>query len=47
VYAARGERFFDPLDARRMLTQSRIDYAQTLGDLWTAAEVEGVAQLDR
>ncbi len=48
VYAARGERFFDTLDARRVLTQARTDYAQTLGDLWAAAaEVEAVAQFDR
>ena len=48
VYAARGERFFDTLDARRVLTQARIDYAQTLGDLWAAAaEIEAVAQFRR
>lgn len=48
VYAARGERFFDTLDARRVLTQARIDYAQSLGDLWAAAaEVEAVAQFAR
>jgi outer membrane protein, heavy metal efflux system len=48
VYAARGERFFDTLDARRVLTQARIDYAQTLGDLWAAAaEVEAVTQFAR
>jgi cobalt-zinc-cadmium efflux system outer membrane protein len=48
VYAARGERFLDTLDARRVLTQARIDYAQALGDLWAAAaEVEAVAQFPR
>lgn len=45
IYAARGERFFDTLDARRVLAQARIDYAQFLGDLWAAvAEIEAVAQ---
>ena len=45
VYAAKGERFFDTLDARRVLTQARIDYAQALGDLWAAvAEIEAVTQ---
>lgn len=48
VYVARGEQFFDTLDARRVLTQARIDYAQTLGDLWAAvAEIEAVAQFGR
>ncbi len=48
VYAARGERFLDTLDARRVLTQARIDYAQSLGDLWAAvAEIEAVAQRPR
>ena len=48
VYEARGERFFDTLDARRVLTQARIDYAQTLGDLWAAvAEIEAITQLVR
>jgi len=45
VYSARGERFFDTLDARRVLSQARIDYAQFVGDLWAAvAEIEAVAQ---
>jgi cobalt-zinc-cadmium efflux system outer membrane protein len=45
VYAARGERFFDTLDARRVLAQARIDFAQFLGDLWAAvAEIEAVTQ---
>jgi cobalt-zinc-cadmium efflux system outer membrane protein len=45
VYEARGERFFDTLDARRVLTQARIDYAQTLGDLWSAvADIEAITQ---
>jgi cobalt-zinc-cadmium efflux system outer membrane protein len=45
VYEVRGERFFDTLDARRVLSQARIDYAQALGDLWAAAaEIEAVAQ---
>jgi cobalt-zinc-cadmium efflux system outer membrane protein len=48
VYAARGERFFDTLDARRVLTQARIDYAQALGDLSAAvAEIEALIQLSR
>ncbi|WP_202920174.1 TolC family protein [Urbifossiella limnaea] len=48
VYAARGERFLDTLDARRVLTQARIDYTQTLGDLWAAAaEIEAVTQPGR
>lgn len=48
VYAARGERFLDTLDARRVLTQARIDYAQSLGDLWAAAaEIEAVSQFGR
>jgi cobalt-zinc-cadmium efflux system outer membrane protein len=48
VYAARGERFLDTLDARRALAQARIDYAQFLGDLWAAvAEIEAVAQFQR
>jgi outer membrane protein, heavy metal efflux system len=48
VYAAKGERFFDTLDARRVLAQARIDYAQALGDLWAAiAEIEAVAQFGR
>ena len=45
VYSAKGERFFDTLDARRVLAQARIDYAQALGDLWAAvAEIESVTQ---
>jgi outer membrane protein, heavy metal efflux system len=45
VYAAKGERFFDTIDARRVLAQARIDYAQAVGDLWTAvAEIEAVTQ---
>jgi cobalt-zinc-cadmium efflux system outer membrane protein len=45
VYAAKGERFFDTIDARRVLAQARIDYAQAVGDLWSAvAEIEGIAQ---
>lgn len=48
VYAARGERFIDTLDARRILTQARIDYAQFLGELWSAAtEIEAVAHFQR
>jgi cobalt-zinc-cadmium efflux system outer membrane protein len=48
MYEARGERFFDTLDARRVLAQARIDYAQALGDLWAAvAEIEAVAQFGR
>jgi cobalt-zinc-cadmium efflux system outer membrane protein len=48
VYAARGERFFDTIDARRVLTQARIDAAQARGDLWAAAaEIEAVTQQNR
>ena len=48
VYALRGERFFDTLDARRVLAQARIDYAQALGDLAAAAaEIEAVTQSGR
>jgi cobalt-zinc-cadmium efflux system outer membrane protein len=48
VYAAKGERFFDTLDARRVLAQARIDYAQALGDLWAAlAEIEAITQFGR
>lgn len=48
VYAARGERFFDTLDARRVLAQARIDYAQSVGDLHAAAaEIEAVIQFGR
>jgi cobalt-zinc-cadmium efflux system outer membrane protein len=46
VYEAKGERFFDTLDARRVLAQARIDYVQTLGELWSAvAEIEALTQL--
>jgi cobalt-zinc-cadmium efflux system outer membrane protein len=45
VYAVRGERFYDTLDARRVLSQARIEYAESLGDLWAAAaEIEAVIQ---
>jgi outer membrane protein, heavy metal efflux system len=45
VYEVKTERFFDTLDARRVLSQARIDYAQALGDLWAAvAEIEAVTQ---
>ena len=45
VYEAKSERFFDTLDARRVLSQARIDYAQALGELWSAvAEIEAVSQ---
>jgi cobalt-zinc-cadmium efflux system outer membrane protein len=48
LYALRAERFFDTLDARRVLAQARIDAAQALGELWAAAaEVEAVAQSGR
>ncbi len=48
VYEAKGERFFDTLDARRVLAQARIDYAQALGDLWAAvAEIEALTQPSR
>jgi outer membrane protein, heavy metal efflux system len=45
VYEARGERFFETLDARRVLAQVRIDYVQALGDAWQAtAEIESLVQ---
>ena len=45
IYAAKGERFFDTIDARRVLAQARIDYAQAIGDLWTAVtEIETITQ---
>ena len=45
VYEAKGERFFDTLDARRVLTSARIEYANTLGELFAAAaEIEAVTQ---
>jgi cobalt-zinc-cadmium efflux system outer membrane protein len=48
VYALKGERFLDTLDARRVLTLARIDYAQALGDLRAAlAEIEAVTQIAR
>ena len=48
VYEAKGERFFDTLDARRVLAQARIDYVQTLGELWSAvAEIEALTQPSR
>lgn len=48
VYEAKGERFFDTLDARRVLAQARIDYVQALGDLWAAiAEIESLIQQPR
>jgi cobalt-zinc-cadmium efflux system outer membrane protein len=48
VYEAKGERFFDTLDARRVLAQARIDYAQAFGELWAAvAEIEALLQFGR
>ncbi|HJZ93264.1 MAG TPA: TolC family protein [Gemmataceae bacterium] len=45
VYEAKGERFFETLDARRVLAQARIDYLQALGDCWQAlSEIEGLTQ---
>ncbi len=45
IYEAKGERFFDTLDARRVLAQARIDTAQALGELWAAvAEIEALTQ---
>ena len=41
VYEAKGERFFDTLDSRRVLTTARIEYANALGELW-AAEIEAL-----
>ena len=48
VYEARGERFFETLDARRVLAQARIDYIQALGDAWQASsEIEAIVQSGR
>jgi cobalt-zinc-cadmium efflux system outer membrane protein len=48
VYEARGERFFETLDARRVLSQARIDYVQALGDTWQAvSEIESLVQAPR
>jgi cobalt-zinc-cadmium efflux system outer membrane protein len=45
VYAATGQRFFETLDARRVLAQARIDYLQALGDAWQAVgEIEAITQ---
>jgi cobalt-zinc-cadmium efflux system outer membrane protein len=45
VYEVRGERFFETLDARRVLAQARIDYLLALGDAWQAiTEIETVSQ---
>jgi outer membrane protein, heavy metal efflux system len=45
VYEAKGERFFETLDARRVLAQARIDHLQALGDCWQAlSEIEGLTQ---
>src|SRR5204863_340650 len=48
IYEARGERFFEMLDARRMLAQARIDRLNTLGELHAArAEIDAIVQLGR
>jgi cobalt-zinc-cadmium efflux system outer membrane protein len=48
VYEVRGERFFETLDARRVLSQARIDYVQALGDAWQAvSEIESLIQSPR
>lgn len=45
IYAFRGERFTDTLDARRTLAQARIEYAQLQGEIWiAAAEIESLVQ---
>ncbi|HEX3152879.1 MAG TPA: TolC family protein [Gemmataceae bacterium] len=45
IYEAKGERFFETLDARRVLAQARVDYRQALGDAWQAiSEIEGIVQ---
>ncbi len=45
LYEAKGERFFDVLDAQRTLSQARLDYVQALGELWKAVgEIEGLLQ---
>jgi cobalt-zinc-cadmium efflux system outer membrane protein len=45
IYDLRGERFADTLDARRILVQSRIEYAQLQGEVWSAAvEIESLVQ---
>ena len=46
IYEARGERFFETLDARRTLAQSRIDRLNALGEWHTArAELDAITQL--
>jgi cobalt-zinc-cadmium efflux system outer membrane protein len=48
VYEARGERFFETLDARRVVAQARIDYVQALADAWQAAtEIESLTRPSR
>ena len=48
IYEVRGERFFETLDARRVLAQSLIDHLQAVGDLWQAAsEIEAITQTTR
>jgi outer membrane protein, heavy metal efflux system len=45
LYEAKGERFFETLDARRTLAQARIDHRQALGDAWQAVgEIAGIVQ---
>ena len=48
VYEVRGERFFETLDARRVLAQARIDYIQALADAWQAvSEIDVIVQAGR
>ena len=48
VYEARGERFFETLDARRVVAQARIDHIQAVADAWQAsAEIESLIRAAR
>ena len=45
IYEARGERFFELLDAQKTLAQARIDRLDMLGSLHAAlAEIEAACQ---
>jgi outer membrane protein, heavy metal efflux system len=48
VYEARGERFFETLDARRVVAQARIDQIQAVADAWQAVtEIESLIRSGR
>lgn len=42
-YEAKVERFFDTLNARRVFSTARLEYANLLGELWVA-EIEALIQ---